>query len=55
MIDILEPETGYGMTGPVQVPEFINNSETSIKLMDSISIFFEVHVTFVKRPSRILK
>ena len=55
MIDILEPETGYGTTGPVQVPEFIKNLETSIKLMDRISIFSEVHETFVKRPSKILK
>ncbi|MEC7466552.1 MAG: hypothetical protein VYE57_03960 [SAR324 cluster bacterium] len=55
MIDILEPESGCGTTGPVQVPEFINNSETSIKLMDRISIFSEVDETFVKRPSRILK
>ena len=47
MIDILEPETGYGTTGPVQVPEFIKNLETSIKLMDRISIFSEVHETFV--------
>ena len=46
MIDILEPETGYGTTGPVQVPEFINNSETSIKLMDRINVFSEVHQTF---------
>ena len=55
MIDILEPETGYGTTGPVQVPEFINNSETSIKLMDRISIFPKFIKLFVERPSRILK
>ena len=46
MIDILEPETGYGTTGPVQVPEFIKNLETSIKLMDRINVFSEVHQTF---------
>ena len=47
MIDILEPETGYGTTGPVQVPEFIKNLATSIKLMDRVIIFFsEVHQTF---------
>ena len=53
MIDILEPETGYGTIGPVQVPEFIKNSETSIKLMDLITVFSEVHETFVELPSRI--
>ena len=55
MIDILKPESECGTTGPVQVPELIKNLETSIKLMDRISIFFEVDETFVKRPSRILK
>ena len=39
----------------ILVPEFIKNLETSIKLMDSISIFSEVHQTFVELPSRILK
>ena len=55
MIDILEPETGYGTTGPVQVPEFIKNLETSIKLMDRISIFPKSIKPFVERPSRIFK